>query len=1078
MPTVVNTLYPPLVETYMPAFLDTAKEAVISFSLSPYNTPETITKIHVSLVDKATNQSVLKGKVSYSSKNGWCVYQSILIIDVSNSKLKYDTQTGLYSISISINALKNETSSNGRSTLAKFKIDNWYQAQLRLDNSSTAMSKINGQYLLSQREHFSEWSRITLLRAIPQPLFYFAAWDKTIDNTVTAEGSNPIKQKSSDGTETRLAYLQEGIQVYNKGFVPIAASIIWQSKEKTQFPTVEYLDHYTLKIFAEGSTEDFINTGPIYIGDQYFQLSDETQIRDSLYYLADMNNAEVDTTYIVRIEAVTRNGYEWWDERSFTIAKYTLDPNFEVDWKFDTVILNSYGEDFEKIVTEEDGFVRGRVISKNSMPPGYLYIYRSSSVDNYNKNDIIQVTYENGDIDTFFEDRTVSSLIQYCYKAQYHIKNSGWSPVRRASLFVYPDFYDILLLRQDKQLAIRYDGKISNLKPVVNRTKIDTLGSKYPRFAENARMNYYQFSITGFITAESDFNRKFLDETDDEFAPTLLAYDENIGNEYLVRNDTILSSFDNPALQGSHDTYLHNNWYWERTFREKATAWLNDGEPKLFRSMTEGNMIVMLTDVSLSPNETLGRRLYTFSATAYEIGDGNSLEDLHKFGIFTVKNEEEEGVGEGESDEHLIEVERIGQYVVEENDPFSSISDIVRYQFYKDNALPVKPISMYDTLLQYYTGVRKGREPIQSSLVLKDLKIQFTSKPLWWTISSDSKDLSEFSEDSSELSEDLSKLWFGYKFNVILENDNPKTVIKTIFVNEKGYYQFPSDLTIQGLEFFKDETYELDYILDYKIEYKTDSLVSKVEKVRNIVGQDSGVYYPNFYLGDEIREKYRKVTYEGNHLASEQEMQYWNSISLDVTPYALFQLKWEDADEFETRLVGRTGVYTLEQDFNVDDLVFLGRRMVLSENDNRPFLDEWQYYLDSSVTEDEDSSAYWYDIIVSPTPIETDTLVSLNFNDAESYIPADYWRILQDNEDYNYAYMDIKDTKNPQYNTIYKLVDKNGQNPVYVIYYLDQGWYTFNFNNTEDYSVGLAQVPISGMINYRGSVIKKTYNVE
>lgn len=74
----------------------------------------------------------------------------------------------------------------------------------------------------------------------------------------------------------------------------------------------------------------------------------------------------------------------------------------------------------------------------------------------------------------------------------------------------------MLILRQDKQFAIRFDEQIQSLKPIVNRVKIDTLGNKYPRFAENARMNYKQFQISGIVSAESDFNRKFMSEKDEQ----------------------------------------------------------------------------------------------------------------------------------------------------------------------------------------------------------------------------------------------------------------------------------------------------------------------------------------------------------------------------------------------------------------------------------------------------------------------------------------------------------------------------------------------------------------------------------
>jgi len=60
--------------------------------------------------------------------------------------------------------------------------------------------------------------------------------------------------------------------------------------------------------------------------------------------------------------------------------------------------------------------------------------------------------------------------------------------------------------------------------------------------------------------------------------------------------------------------------------------WLNNGEPKLFRSPGEGNYIVRLMNVSLSPEDTLGRMLHNFSCTAYEIDD-YTYNNLNSYGI-------------------------------------------------------------------------------------------------------------------------------------------------------------------------------------------------------------------------------------------------------------------------------------------------------------------------------------------------------------------------------------------------------------------------------------------------------------
>lgn len=43
------------------------------------------------------------------------------------------------------------------------------------------------------------------------------------------------------------------------------------------------------------------------------------------------------------------------------------------------------------------------------------------------------------------------------------------------------------------------------------------------------------------------------------------------------------------------------NIFLERKFRDLVMSWLSDGKPKLYRSETEGNMIVMVSNVSFTP---------------------------------------------------------------------------------------------------------------------------------------------------------------------------------------------------------------------------------------------------------------------------------------------------------------------------------------------------------------------------------------------------------------------------------------------------------------------------------------------
>ena len=65
--------------------------------------------------------------------------------------------------------------------------------------------------------------------------------------------------------------------------------------------------------------------------------------------------------------------------------------------------------------------------------------------------------------------------------------------------------------------------------------------------------------------------------------------------------------------------------------------WLTDGKPKIFRSPTEGNFIVRLMNVSLTPLDNLGRMLHSFNCTAYEIAEYN-YENLKTFNLIKLNS--------------------------------------------------------------------------------------------------------------------------------------------------------------------------------------------------------------------------------------------------------------------------------------------------------------------------------------------------------------------------------------------------------------------------------------------------------
>jgi hypothetical protein len=61
---------------------------------------------------------------------------------------------------------------------------------------------------------------------------------------------------------------------------------------------------------------------------------------------------------------------------------------------------------------------------------------------------------------------------------------------------------------------------------------------------------------------------------------------------------------------------------------------------------------------------------------------------------------------------------------------------------------------------------------------------------------------------------------------------------------------------------------------------------------------------------------------------------------------------------------------------------------------------------------------------------------------------------------------------------VYKIRDsKSIFNSKYMIYYIDEKWYPVVFDS-KDNSIIYAQVPVNGMINYRGDLIRRSYSSE
>ena len=990
MANVLNTLYPPTISTFLPAFVNTSS-AIIYFSLSPYNSSSEIKRVHVSLTNQLNNET------AFNNLNG------IIFKD-----LKQDSN-GMYYVEIAPGDLKNNT----------FNINQFYKVQLRLDsydgdNTSLITTEAGvTQYLLEYQNYFSEWSTVCLIKPILQPNIQLKPFD---------------------------LYTGEAPQSFNKGIISISGKLFFGDGSVTE---TETLQSYKIQILDPNSEDVLLESPTIYTGDNV----DPNDIN----YKIDLQGLNTDNTteFIFKIIISTKNQYITSKEWEFQIADFLDDYSFDPEL---TVEMDN-----------EEGIATLHVVNVQTVF-GTIYIKRGSSIDNFETWEDFYIEKVVGDIDLTLEDNTVSSLVWYRYSIQMENSVGGLTRVFRSDVFM-PEFYDAILSRGEQQFKIQYNYSISSFKPVVNRAKVDTLGGRFPKFAENAILNYKQFSISGLISSEADAHQKFLNKRSyfDDNYQRYQVYKSDMGIQDLVRNDYDDYLTESQVLT-SYLTTTQNDWLWEREFREEAMKWLNDGEPKLYRSMTEGNMAVMLTDISLTPNATLGRRLWTFTATVYEIAEADSLSTLDSLGIFNVVKPDNLTTGSGEVDPEpeYVEVVKVGQLynytVTHRNSIVSEILDELRREY---GAIPGGEDGdvVYDS-----ASVLSDKLP--DGLYLKNIKIFFNSKPNVYR--TNSRGELEVIRDPAKYVGDKSSLTLGYTFSLRTDVDDSD---RTFFVNSRGYYQVPDNLNVKALYFSNlEETDEngnilpadnvtIEYLMVYRELNNSSTIVSGQSVDRVVVGQYEDVFGYSEYLGEKIRTKY-SFAKTGQYY---QQMQYWRGICLDVEPYAVAHIKYYRDDDYNDYLVGGTGVLHMIKNVPVQDMCFMGRRMTQKDFSRQRFLDDWEYVLDPGPEgDDEEVSdiAYWNEDIEYP--------VSINFDRVNKKYSTT-WNITEMTLDEITAagegYASIDEIEDPQRNTVYNI------NSQLKIYYKDE-WYDFTQNSD---GTGIAHVPIEGMINYLGNVVQSTY---
>ena len=596
--TISNSLYPPVfTQSYTPAFIYNSI-CKLYFSLSVYNTESEISAdrpVQVSVRYQKTNESVLDS-TKYPS--------NIMLTDLKKDLTK--TGSDKYYIEIKPSDLKNG-----------FMLNEYYKVQIRLTGASASSPPRTGSgidaWLNQNITYFSEWSSVVLIYGISNPILTLNNFN---NNSITNFSIPDITVLGKFSFENNL------------------------DKETIIGYRIKLLDKQTEEVL-EDSNNIFTNN---------YQAINEIN-----YDLK--TNFEINKNYLLKIQILTKNLYSWdeWKNYQFVILEQQQQ-EWDADFDFQTeeqsgsikiYIKTKYGSLNEKkyfmsndstltgkslyiVLTQDDTgdfssvtYIPDDNDSDDTDDDDTLFLYnqsnilhdlskgtkivfkRSSSKNNFSQweeIDIITIEEDNV-IDLTWFDYTVEAGILYKYYIIRYNSSGGRTSYKKNEnpLMVMPE--DIFLEADGKQLRVRFDPQVDNFNIVVSESLTQTIGSQYPFITRNGNVYYKTFSLSGTITG-------FMDIKDNLFKASkkdIYGDSEEFYRQYNQQNRI--------------DDY--NDYIYEREFRNKVIDFLYKNNVKLFRSLTEGNILVKLMNINLTPNATLSRRIYSFSCTAYEVGECN-----------------------------------------------------------------------------------------------------------------------------------------------------------------------------------------------------------------------------------------------------------------------------------------------------------------------------------------------------------------------------------------------------------------------------------------------------------------------
>lgn len=620
MATINNTVYPPIVPTYQKAFIknDNAKVLFnIEFDISEYTTITDVQTIEVKITTLDGNSSILKGNHFFKNAED--------IVDTSTRKGNIEIKKD------DVQSVDNQIDL----TIGQFYIIQLRAGQAKYEGKNgEEYTDDQENFLMTNLDTFSEWSTMSMIKCIDKPVLTL------MDNKISLTKTNRLTDMSdmigyltwenNDNSEFLYSYR---FRVYDMDNIPNNYNIkefntifnnvnpVEDSKELRPLTASPNRLHYVFKTDFEES-KDSIKKYIMYI--TYETDNEYTKTEYFIFYIKSF----IDSSNLAHAHAALAAFAN--NELGANEIKLTLDTSYltvpskylifrrstsETDFKlWDDIHAVKITDEYKKVDEQtSQSWLEYNWIDWTA-EDGVFYKYCVQEVDmtNNRAEKIIAINYRNKY--DFYKS-------VFNYPATINEKElSDYLTLR---------FDDNYFINKDDTLKLACDVSISSVTKNRKDTITEALNSKYPFIYRSGKIEYDSYNIEGTITIEGDtyikFNSIELKDSLSEYVTQedriKLNSEENIfaNIQKLLKYDDIYALYQQCAED--YNLTVKNDFSIEKMFREKVEQFLCDGTPKLFKNAGLGNKIVMLTDVSLSPKETVGNRIYTLSATMTEIDD-------------------------------------------------------------------------------------------------------------------------------------------------------------------------------------------------------------------------------------------------------------------------------------------------------------------------------------------------------------------------------------------------------------------------------------------------------------------------